>query len=279
MCELDKCNDSFKEAVCIEAQRIFDSCSDKDCIENLELTFANAQAYTDLETAAFIKTRCIEVISTFFSIEPVPFNKGFYAVDITYTLTAEVEIYQSTCTAPTVYTGTTTFNKKVILYGSDGNTKYFRSTDECGAVQQNGCASCFTNLPTATVSVVEPICLDCKIVCRTPCTTPPICCSCGETTALVPCPPEQSAELPARTVVITIGMFSIVSLSRPVPILIPAYDYCIPHKECSSGTSDTPCELFDKIDFPTREFFPKSLREQTNSNYSCGCNSSSASYE
>ena len=27
------CRDYFKEAVCIDAQRVYDSCSDKDCLE------------------------------------------------------------------------------------------------------------------------------------------------------------------------------------------------------------------------------------------------------
>ena len=31
----------FKEAVTIEAQRIFDSCSDRDCLEDLEVSFAD----------------------------------------------------------------------------------------------------------------------------------------------------------------------------------------------------------------------------------------------
>ena len=53
-------------------------------------------------------------------------------------------------------------------------------------------------------------------------------------------------------------MFSIVQLQRPVPLLIPVYDYCIPDKECSTNT-DSPCELFNRIEFPTDEFFPKGL--------------------
>lgn len=276
----ENCTNSngFKEAVCIEVQRIFDSCSDRDCLENLELIFDVPAAYQAIECAAFVKTRCVEVVSTFFSIEPVPFNKGFFSVDITYTFNAEVEVYQSTCTSPSVFTGHTTFNKKVLLYGSDGNTKYFSSTDECGATQINGCCSCFTNLPKASVSVVEPICLDCKIVCKRPC-TPKHDCVCGVSYEC--CPPvlanDGQAETKApprsqKTVVITIGMFSIVSLSRAVPLLIPAYDYCVPQKECSNS-SDSPCELFDKISFPTDEFFPRSLNDCSHS-YGCDCSSS-----
>ena len=31
----------FKDAVCIETQRIFDSCQDKDCLEDLEVVFTD----------------------------------------------------------------------------------------------------------------------------------------------------------------------------------------------------------------------------------------------
>ena len=43
-------------------------------------------------------------------------------------------------------------------------------------------------------------------------------------------------------------------------MLIPAYDFCIPDKECVT-TTDNPCELFRKIDFPTNEFFPPRMSD------------------
>lgn len=59
---------------------------------------------------------------------------------------------------------------------------------------------------------------------------------------------------------ITLGVFSIVSLARTVPVMVPAYDYAVPNKECVSST-ESPCELFEKINFPSSEFFPKSLED------------------
>ena len=38
---------------------------------------------------------------------------------------------------------------------------------------------------------------------------------------------------------------------------IPAYDYCLPDKECpGSAAEDDPCALFSRIRFPVEEFFP-----------------------
>ena len=56
-------------------------------------------------------------------------------------------------------------------------------------------------------------------------------------------------------------------------MLIPAYDFCIPDKECTCETDD-PCETFRKIDFPLEQFFPPNERclDKNDSNASsCGC--------
>ena len=46
-----------------------------------------------------------------------------------------------------------------------------------------------------------------------------------------------------RKVLLTLGLFTIVQLERRVQMLIPAYDFCIPGKECVT-TTDDPCEVF-----------------------------------
>lgn len=239
-----KPNNNFKEAVCVEVMRVFDSCSSQDCLEDLELTFNDPCTQELIDAACYIKCKCIEVTNTTFGIDPVPFNKGFYTVDLTYTFRVDLEVYASGCSTPQYASGITTFTKKVILFGSAGNSRHFSSDEPCYAAADSDdcCGNCNTNLPRATVSVVEPICLDTKLIPLTSCD--------------------------GKKVLVTIGMFAIVQLQRAVPILIPAYDYCIPKKECSTKT-DSPCELFDKIQFPTNEFFPRSLENEFD-NCHCG---------
>lgn len=231
------CSKPFKEAICIDAMRIFDSCSSQDCLEDLEFCF-DEKAQCVINGASYIKSKCIEVSSVNFTVDPVPFNKGFYTVDVTYNFRAEVEAYTTDKVPPVVVFGTAAFSKKVILFGSDGSTKKFVSNDSyvpSSPAPVSGCAACCDNgsLPVASVSVAPPMCLDAKL-----------CNACSPTAD--------------KKVKITIGIFAIVSLSRPVSVMIPAYDYCLPERECSTNT-DTPCELFEKICFPTSEFFPKSL--------------------
>ena len=253
-------NGCFKDAVCIETQRIFDSCQDKDCLEDLEVTFTDEADQTTIENSTFIKAKCVEVTNVTLSVDPLPFNKGFYSVDITYTFGVRIDAYSNASQNPTTVTGTASFTKKVILYGSEGCSKTFTSTDTTSETQEmDPCCQKCTSLPKASVSVVDPIILDAKLLCKTVlnCTTTP--CVCGQQTVYEepPCTPKNAY--------VTIGLFSIVSLSRPVSVVVPVYDYCIPDKECTSNT-DSPCELFDRLDFPVDEFFPKGIE-----NKDCPC--------
>ena len=249
----------FKEAVTLQAERIFDSCSDRDCLEDLEVVFPDFESNQLVNEAAYAKARCCEVTSAYFQIEPIQFNKGFYSVDITYTFNIEVELSTSASAAvPTnIVNGTAAFTKKVILYGSEGGTKLFTSDDN-GTVSQNGC--CYNNPPRAQVAVADPIVLGLRLV------TIPAFSACTDATC------EAAVTIPSRKVICcTLGMFSIVSLSRNVPVMVPSFDYEVPSKECTSST-ESPCELFDKISFPSGEFFPKSLEDATGGCSNCGCN-------
>jgi hypothetical protein len=60
-----------------------------------------------------------------------------------------------------------------------------------------------------------------------------------------------------RRVYVTLGQFSIIRLERDSQLLIPAYDYCMPSKECSAGGGEEdPCAIFRQVQFPVEEFFP-----------------------
>ena len=241
-------NSNFKEAVCLEAMRVFDSCSSQDCLENLAVTFDTADQAV-VNAAAYVKTKCIDVESADFTVTPVAFNRGFYTVDCTYNFRCEIDAYTADSTTPTVVYGDASFTKTVILYGSDASTKRFSSGFDPAQPEQaqvSGCASCCTStLPTATVNVAQPMCLAVNFT------------------------PSTEAQPQADAVVeITIGIFAIIQLTRPVSMLMPSYDYCIPGKECSAS-DDTPCEMFSKISFPTNEFFPQGLDEN-----SCGSQNS-----
>ena len=147
--------------------------------------------------------------------------------------------------------GLAVFSKRAVLFGSDGSVKIFTS-DNSPEIADSGNMPAF-NSPKAVVQVAEPIPLSARLV---------------DTKCPPPMPPfripesimkrygEEFAPNDAeKQALVSVGIFTIVQLERNVQMLIPAYDFCIPHKECVSSSED-PCELFSSIDFPTSEFFP-----------------------
>lgn len=257
-----------KEPVCIDTNRVYDSCADKDCLEDLRLTFTAASQVL-INTATSIKARDAEVLNVTIDVERIPFNRGFYSVDLTYFFRVTIDTVQPDTAAPVPVDGLATFNKKCILYGSEGNVKVFSSsfvTDE-GDVQLE---TTNTN-PRAKVQTVDPIVLDARIA------RPEDICECFKC-KIPKCVCRRfigtfSSELPTptdRAVVVTLGIFTIVQLERDVQMLIPAYDFCMPKRECSCDT-EGPCDAFRRIKFPVDEFFPPKEGNLADSYRPTGC--------
>ena len=147
-----------KESVCIDALRIYDSCSDKDCIEDTRVLFTPAcQAIVDCATNVRIKD--VNVIAVYLDLQPIPFNRGFYSVDMTFFFDVCLDVFTAPSVAPASISGVSVFNKKVILYGSEGSVKVFTSDDECDEHDYQGCRA----VPKAVVQVAEPIALSAKL--------------------------------------------------------------------------------------------------------------------
>ena len=160
---------------------------------------------------------------------------------------------------PVELCGLAVFDKRAILFGSEGSAKTF-SSDVCSA--ENACCV-DAGLPTAVLEAVDPIVLNLKLVELCQCPPCPcevadvpvgVCAAFGGDLVLTP----QSRQL-----LVSLGQFSILRLERDTQLLMPAYDYCMPDKECSCSSEDDPCEIFRQVRFPVDEFFPP--------NSSCPC--------
>jgi hypothetical protein len=140
----------FKEAVCIDAGRIFDSCTDKDCLTDLQVFFTD-RVQPVIDSAVSVKCKEVEIITVYLDVEPVPFNRGFYSVDLTFFFKVTLGVFTSSSNPSTKVTGCAAFTKKCILYGSEGNVKVYNSTDSrCDCEHDN------TNMPKATVQTIAP---------------------------------------------------------------------------------------------------------------------------
>lgn len=244
----------FKEAVCIDAGRVYDSCCDRDCLEDLRCFFsAEAQAY--VERAISVRLKSAEVLNVYIDVEPVNFNKGFFSCDLTFFFKLEFDLFMSPHSCPVCVKGLSSFNKKVILFGSEGNVKVFSSKSAKNDFEHCEKAALETsNMPKCVVQSVEPVALSARIGEIRDCyenvrPIPEGICDCIGGSIVT----DLDAGTP--TVFVTLGLFTIVQLIRNVQMLIPVYDFCIPEKQCED-TTDQPCDIFRKIKFPTDDFFP-----------------------
>lgn len=244
----------IREAVCIHTKKIFDSCKDKDCIEDLRV-YPTRGCQEVIDRAISVKAGCAELLYAYIDVEPVTFNRGFYTVDVRYFYRITADAFVGAA-RPVEITGLAVFDKRVILFGSEGSAKVFTSTGKnCGSDVQGLPA---TTAPTAVVESVDPIILGMKLVevCQCHhhdncCEIPPAVCACF--------PEELVTGGDVHRLFVTLGQFSIIRLERDTQLLMPAYDYCMPEKDCDCGCDcrqEDPCELFRKVQFPVGEFFP-----------------------
>lgn len=233
---------SIREAVCVHTRKIFDSCRDKDCVDDLRV-YPTESSQSAIDNALNIRPRSAELLQIDVNVEPVSFNRGYYTVDCScfYRVTGEA------FPGGQSVTGLCIFDKRVMLFGSEGSVKTFSSDSEEGVVIAD-------DQPKAVVSAVDPICLHCTLAdaAETP----------GSENIIIPqfildAMGEDLVTVDnVRRWYVTIGQFSMVRLERDTQLLIPAYDYFLPDKECPGTSEDDPCALFGRISFPVEEFFP-----------------------
>ena len=107
-----------REAVCIHTKKIYSSCRDKDCVEDLRV-FPTRTSQGYIENAFSIRPKSAELLYAGVNVEEITFNRGYYTVDVTYFYRVSGECVPN---AKTV-TGLCVFNKRVILFGSEGSVK------------------------------------------------------------------------------------------------------------------------------------------------------------
>lgn len=257
-------NPSVREAVCVHTRKVYDSCRDKECVQDMRV-YLTASSQEVLDSAASVRPGTAQLIWIYVDVDSVPFNKGFYTVDAVYFYRITAEAFTG-IGKPTTIEGVASYSKRVILYGSEGTMRTFLSTyspdpDDVRDLED------FT-MPIGVVETVEPILLSVKALDN--------CCANGNTVCELGDVPEAVAAAfdapivldPAdRELFATVGQFSIVKLEREVQMLMPVYDNCVPDKQCEASSED-PCEVFERFRFPVEEFAPPALNGVGGG---CGC--------
>ncbi|MBO4308787.1 MAG: hypothetical protein II955_04350 [Clostridia bacterium] len=270
-----------RETVCIETNRVLDSCRDRDCFENVRV-FLSDFGNEILDRAGAVRAKNAEVLWTNITIDPIAFNRGFYAVNIRFYVRVDCEACvgnggHGSHGQSQDFEGLAVLEKRVILYGGENGTMTFRS-NQSDSFCSFGNAEGSRNAPTAVVEVVDPVLLGSRVMERPerPCGC--CCCHDGEL------PEALLAGLQApvifddddnrnRFLTVSLGIFSVIRIVRPAQYLIQASEYAIPEKECVSAEKDDPCHVFRSMPFPMGEFSsqgyqPEQLRPDRGH---CGC--------
>ena len=260
-CSSDRGKDNFG----IDVNRILDSCRDKDC-------YADTRVYlTDcgqelIERGSNIRVKDAYVSGTDIIVEPVQFNRGFYNVMIRF----YIKIVADVCSCPgkaQEIEGLAVVDKKVILYGGEGNVSIFRSKSDlsnpCGCGDRHN-SEPETNLPTAVVEVAAPVILDAKIAEKNNCNRSCFCCACVDDipenvcSCLGGCLCDTDDD--GKVLLISLGLFSVVRIERPAQFIVCATEYSVPDKECCPMEESDPCSVFKCMAFPVNEFSPPTFR-------------------
>ena len=144
------------ETVCIETNRILDSCRDRDCFENAKVFLTDfGKEIIDHTGTVRVKSACIA--ETRITLDPVQFNRGFYSVTIRF----YVKLILEACVGggrAQEFDGVAVLEKKIILFGGEGNVSTFRSNpDGDGFCTEIKPCCVQKNLPIATVDVIDII--------------------------------------------------------------------------------------------------------------------------
>ena len=271
-----------KENICIDTYRVLDSCRDKDCFENVRVYLTDFGEEI-IDRTSIIRAKCAKIVSAYIDINDVPFNRGFYQLNIKM----YVKIVFEACISHgnvQEFEGVAVVEKKVILYGSEGNVNVFKSEQNTsGFCNPSPCEGNHSNnLPIAVLETVDPIILSLKVV--EPRVFPCCCCCCVDDI------PDfvynhingKLCERDNKALVVSLGFFSVVKIERPAQLVVSATEYNIPDKECITAQEDDPCTLFKSMAFPVSEFSPPIYNNSTcpcsgpvqgpKKEKGCGCN-------
>lgn len=227
----------------IHTSKILDACRDKDCIDDLRV-YPTVSSQAVINSAFSVRPESAEMIYADVSVDAISFNRGYYTVDVTFFYRVTGETFPGGIPVR----GLAMFDKRVILYGSEGGVKTFTSLDRvCD------CAGRATTDPVAVVEAVDPIALNMHIA------------DSGEEVPELRTIPSEITELLGEEVnlsncgkrlYVTLGQFSMIRLEREYQLTLPQAESFLPDKECIGSSGDDPCTLFSRVRFPMEEFYP-----------------------
>lgn len=242
------CGPSGLEGTNIHTAKILDACRDKDCVEDLRV-YPTVCSQAIIDSAFSVRPESAKLIYADVNVDAISFHRGHYTVDVTYFYLVTGETFPGCVPVR----GLAVFDKRVILYGSEGGVKTFSSLDSL----VEGIAHVNTN-PVAIVEAVDPIALSMRIGDPDPCRAG------AEDSALRSIPAaiieaigeDLNLSPLGKRLYVTLGQFSVIRLERDYQLSLSNAEKFFPCRECVGSSDDDPCTLFSRVNFPVDEFLP-----------------------
>ena len=100
----------------IHTTKIMDACRDKDCVEDLRV-YPTVSSQAIIDSAFSVRPVSASLLYADVNVDEITFNRGHYTVDVSYFYLITGETFPGGVPVR----GLAVFDKRVILYGSEGS--------------------------------------------------------------------------------------------------------------------------------------------------------------
>ncbi|HIT72784.1 hypothetical protein B5E58_03930 [Tyzzerella sp. An114] len=280
---------------CIIAQKIFDQCRIQKCLTpgilGVARTYScgcddcckDSEPVTPPSNASSVSVRDLVLSKiSIVSKKKNPFKNCYWDVEVRFTFVYTLMFKSSEGCEICSVRATSSYNTKVTLYGSDAGDVVVASDLYCS----NDLLSSgpFVSVEGKAIGLLAELkytnrssCCDCNCGCGCDCNCDCGCdCGCNNCNGCNNnCNITLSGSYPVA-VCVTIGLFAVIKLFRPVNIVVKTEGFCIPDECKGPSTTEDPCDFFNNLEFPMSLFEPGftgkvSNNSSDNGNCNCGC--------
>jgi len=232
---------------CVIALKVYDSCRNQDCLTHDDIGPARAAECVLVGESQFQEGDVIDPPDNAAAVtidrlrvkkiiivekEPNPFKHGFWDIDLKYVFEYRLVFREADGCVIGSVRANSIFNKRLTLFGSVGEdlvmaTDLFTDYNDCATID----AKPFIMTEAKAVALMAKIHSRRNRV------------------------GVENRHHEAKEVHVTIGLFTIIKLFRIVSLTVQSHGFCIP-PECEEISPPSPCEFFERLDFPMDIFTP-----------------------
>lgn len=256
---------------CIIAYKIFDQCRKQICLTPCILGPARCARDTAhcseviLEgdiivppiNAASVSMDDVTICKILITKKKInPFRTGFWDIEVKFVFCYNLTFRDSECRFITCCCATSIYTLQLTMFGSVG-TETALATDLVNAEGISTSSGPFVAVEAKAAGLAAELKLSPR-------------CNC-------PCDCEDNISQIPTAVCITIGLFAVIRLFRPVNMIVRNLGCCVPEECAGSGAeaATNVCDFFNSLSFPSDMFCPPTLSDirgtTTNNNHNCGC--------